>query len=200
MADPNNFQHIKEDVLRKGGFFVHFYFDMHSSDPQKLQSIMVGFVTKLTKEPGVRMAVAEIEEPIAHQDLHSTTSRVSLLVTSFNDLSRLSLTYAPIAIEVEEPLDITLSCGEIQQALMNASSISQELTQHILTKGLSPEEKQSFERQMAQRAELGRRLVGQTRGDSEAADSASAPASSPGASGPGSKGAAPASGAQDKDS
>jgi hypothetical protein len=165
MAEMKKFESLKHEVLRGGGFFAHLYFDMHSTDAESLQNIMVGFISKLTNEPGVRMAVGEIEEPLKGDKMFSSTAKVSMLFSDFETLVRVCMTYAPIGIDVEEPLDAKISCGEMQNAMMYISATAQDLTQHILGKNLSAEEKITFQKQMAARAELGKRILGQNKAD-----------------------------------
>ncbi len=167
MADLRKFEALKNEVLRHGGFYLHFYFDMHASDSTALQNIMVGFVGKLTNEEGVRFAVGEVDEPLKRDELYSTTAKVSMLVVDLPTLFTLVMNYAPIAIELEEPLDVRVTAGELQTSLMNVSAITQDFTRHILTTTLKPEEKIVFQNQMARRAELGKRLIDGKGGDAK---------------------------------
>ena len=114
MADTKKFDELKNEVLRNNGYYVQFYFDMHADKKENLQNIMVGFVSKLTKEHGVRLAVAEVDEPMARDKEFSTTAKVSLLIASFADLIRLTMSYTPIGIDIEEPLDAKIDAGELQ--------------------------------------------------------------------------------------
>jgi hypothetical protein len=159
MAEMKKFDALKNEVLRNGGFYLRFYFDMHAGNAPALQNIMVGFVGKLTNEPGVRFAVGEIEEAIQHQDMFSTTARVSLLVNDFPTLTRITMAYAPIGIEIEEPTELRLPANDLQQGLIGIAATSQELSQHILTKSMTSDELKQFQSHMAQRAELGRRMM-----------------------------------------
>jgi hypothetical protein len=68
------------------------------------------------------------------------------------------MNYTPIGIEVEEPLDAKLDAGEIQNALKGISATAQQLTQHILSKGLTDEQKIKFEKQMRTKAEFGKKI------------------------------------------
>jgi len=158
MSDMKNFEKLKHKVIDNGGYFVRFYFDMHANDADNLQNIMVGFVGKITKEEGVPMAVAEIDEALETEGTFSSTAKVSILTNSFSDLVRLTQTYAPIAIEVEEPLDAKIDAGEMQQALMGISTTNQELTQHILTRTMTDEQKKKFEKHMVIKAILGKKI------------------------------------------
>ncbi len=161
MAKMDKFNALKHEVLKNGGFYVRFYFDMHAGDAPSLQNIMVGFVSRLTNEQGVRFAVGEVDEPIAHEGMFSTTARVSLLVNDFPTLARITISYAPIGIEIEEPGETRLPASDLQAGLIGISGAAQELTHHILTKTMTATEKLQFEHQMGQRAELGKRLMDQ---------------------------------------
>ena len=160
MMATDKFEQLKREVLRSGGYFVHFYFDMHGSEPKSLQDIMVGFVSRLSKENGVKMAVGTVEDPIEHDGMFSTTAKVTMLISDLHSLSKLAVSYCPISIEVDEPHKAEVQAGELQNALMTISATAQDLTQYILKKGLlSPEEKAKFEKQVVFRAALGRRLT-----------------------------------------
>lgn len=168
MPEIKRFESIKRDVLQNGGFFVHYYFDMHASNAEALNSIMVGFVGKLTKEEGVQMAVGEIEEPMLLDKMYSSTARVSMLARDFETLVRLAMAYGPIGVEIEEPTEVKLPAHEVQTALIGISATSQELTHHILTKTMTPEERQKFDKQMEQRSLLGAELMKKAGGTEEA--------------------------------
>lgn len=161
MAEMKKFNELKHDVIRHGGFFTNFYFDLHSSNPHTLQDIMVGFASKITNEKGVKMGVAEIDEPIEREGIFSSTAKVSMLIENFETLVRLTMVYTPIAIDIEEPLDAKIDAGEIQLALIAISANAQEMSKHILTKTMTPEQKQKFNAHMANKALLGRRLRGE---------------------------------------
>jgi len=158
MAEKKSFRDIKDEVVRNGGFHVNFYFDLHGNSKDALKDIMVGFVGKLTKEQGVRFGVGEIDEPLDHQDLYSTTAKVTMLIENLPALMRLCLSYGPIGIEIEEPLESKLSAGEIQSICLQASGTAQEFTNLVLTKGMTPDEKAEYAKKMGQRVLLGRRL------------------------------------------
>ena len=162
MAEMKKFEELKNNVIHDGGYFVHYYFDMHSQNAEGLQNIMTGFVAKLTKEPGVRMAVAEVDQPLKRDDTFSTTAKVSMLISDFTTLTRLTMSYTPIAIEVEEPLDAKIDAGELQGALMGISGTTQHFTQHIMEKGMDEGQKKKFEDIMKRKAEFGKKIRDKT--------------------------------------
>ncbi|MFN3909832.1 MAG: hypothetical protein ACK4J0_01185 [Candidatus Anstonellaceae archaeon] len=161
MNDIKNFNELKNKVVKRGGFFVYLYFDIHSTDKENMQNLAIAFTSKITNEKGVSFGVGEIEEPIFKDNLYSTAIKVSLLVEDFKTLVGLTMRYMPIAIEIEEPLEITLNVGEIQKTLFEISEFNQQLTNHILTKGMSEEEKKRFQQEIATKILLGKRIMEQ---------------------------------------
>lgn len=159
MQDMKNFNELKKRVISRGGFFVYFYFDVHSTDKENMQNLAVTFTSKITNEKGVSFGVGEIDEPIFKDNLYSSAIKVSLLVDDFQTLVRLTARYMPIVIEIEEPLEKTLDVGEIQKALFEISEFTQQLTNHILTKGMSEEEKKRFQQEIATKILLGKRIM-----------------------------------------
>ena len=159
-ADEHKFEELKHQVIRTGGYYVHFYFDMHANDEQSLKESMVGFVSKLTKEEGVRYAIGEIDEATEKDKLYSSTAKVSKLIHDLPAINRITMAYGPVGIDLEEPNESRVSVGEMQAALMGISAMAQDLTQYIIQKKLlDPSEKAKFDKQMAFRIELGQKLL-----------------------------------------
>ncbi len=154
------FKELRDDVVKDGGLHTCLYFDLHSNSPDALKEVMVGFISKLTKEEGVRFGVGEIDEPMEHQGAFSATAKVTLLVDRFGTLVSLCSSYGPIGVEIEEPLEVRLPLHEAQEALLLVSSISQQFTNIMLKKGMDENEKAAFEGKMKARIELGKRLLG----------------------------------------
>jgi hypothetical protein len=153
------FRELKDEVIRNGGFHVNLYFDLHGNSKDSLKELMVGFVGKLTNEDGVRFGVGQIEEPIAHQDVFSSTAKVTILAESFSTLVKLCTSYGPIGVEIEDPLDVRIPIQEAQESLLLVSSVSQQFTNIMLKKGMTDAEKADFEKKMVARMELGKKLL-----------------------------------------
>lgn len=159
-ADEHKFEQLKQQVIRTGGYYVHFYFDMHANNEQSLKESMVGFVGKLTKEEGVRFAVGEIDEATERDGMFSSTAKMSMLINDLPALTRITMAYGPVGIDLQEPNESRVSLSEMQNALMGISAMAQDLTQFIIQKKLlDPAEKAKFDRQMAFRIELGQKLL-----------------------------------------
>ncbi len=174
-ADDHKFEELKHQVIRTGGYYVHFYFDMHANDEQSLKESMVGFVSRLTKEEGVRFAVGEIDEPTERDKLFSSTAKVSMLINDLPSLTRITMAYGPVGIDLEEPNQSKIEIGEMQRALMGISAMAQDLTQFIIQKKLfDPAEKAKFEKQMAFRIALGQKLLADAKKTEEAEKKAEA--------------------------
>jgi hypothetical protein len=159
MDEKKSFNQLKNEVIKGGGYFVYFYFDIHSSNKENMQNLVVAFSGKITNEKGVKFGVAEIEEPIEKDGLYSSAIKVSLLVENFATLLRLTIEYMPIAIDIEEPLDIVMDAGEMQRGLLLVSDSLQQLTNHILLKTMTPEEKKRFEQEIATKIMLGKKII-----------------------------------------
>jgi uncharacterized membrane protein len=158
MENKKSFDEIKKEVIARGGFFVYFYFDITGTDKESIKNLAVSFSGKITTEKGVRLGITEIEEPIEKDGMFITALKASLLVENFYHLVRLTMVHMPIAIEIEEPLDITLDAGQVQLALLQISDLCQQFTTHILTKTLTQEEKKKFEKELIRKLELGKNL------------------------------------------
>ena len=102
---------ITSDAIEDGGYLCLLYFDMHASSEEQVKNIMVGFIAKLTKEPGVIYALGEIDKPIVHDNLFSSSAEVKLLAHDFVTLTRICSSYAPIGIEILRPHEPKLTLG-----------------------------------------------------------------------------------------
>ena len=159
MAKQKSVDEITDDAIREGGYLVNAYFDLHASTEEAVKTLMVGFISKLTKEEGVIYAVGEIDQAEKKDDMYSTWACVKLLAKDFPVLVRISVQYSPIGWEILRPQEVRLSIGEVQSALIDISQFSQNFTRLIMEKTLSKEEAQKYARKMMERAELGRKLL-----------------------------------------
>ena len=119
---------------------------------------MVGFIGKLTREPGVIYAVGEIDKPIEKEGMFSTWAEVKLLAQDFSTLVKISTQYSPIGIEILRPDEVKLTLGEAQSALLDISQTSQNFTRVIMERTLSDDERKDYAKKLGQRAELGKKL------------------------------------------
>lgn len=159
MANDKSVDQITEEAIRDGGYLVLFYFDLHAKTSDSVKNIMVGFISKLTKEQGVVYAVGEIDAPMEKEGVFSTWAEVKLLAHDFATLVRICSQYSPIGVEILRPDRANLTLGEAQGVLLDISQTSQNFTRMIFEKMLSKEEKEDFEKKMAQREALGKRLL-----------------------------------------
>ncbi|MEM4137150.1 MAG: hypothetical protein QXH71_00150 [Candidatus Anstonellaceae archaeon] len=159
MTQTGSFEKLKERVINRGGFFVYFYFDVHSNSPENMQSLAVSFSSKITNEKGVAFGISEIDQPLEKDGIYSTAIKTTLLVEDFPSLVRLAMTYMPIAIQIEEPLEQKIDAGQLQLSLIELSTFCQELTNHILTKGMNEEQKKRFDQEIATKIILGKKIM-----------------------------------------
>ena len=163
MAKEKSVDEITSDALREGGYLVNLYFDLHGDSEEGVKNIMVGFIGKLTKEPGVIYAVGEIDKPEKKGELFSTWASVKLLARDFHALVNISIQYSPIGIEILRPHEARLTIGQAQTMLLDVSQASQNFTRVIMERTLSPEEKKNYIAKMEQRSELGKKLLEKSR-------------------------------------
>jgi len=161
MAKEKSIDQLTDDELRQGGYLVILYFDLHATTQDAVKNIMTGFIGKLTKEPGVVYALGEIDSPLEKDGIFSTWAEVKLLTHDFQALVRITSQYSPIGIEILRPDEVKLTLGQAQTTLLDIAQTSQNFTKLIMEKMLSPEEKQEYGKKMAQRVELGKKLLAQ---------------------------------------
>jgi len=158
MAKEKSVDEITEDAINEGGYLAMVYFDLHATTQEAVQNLMVGFIGKLTKEPGVIYAVGEIDKPLEKEGMFSTWAEVKLLSQDFPTLVRIASQYSPIGIEILRPDEVKMTLGEAQGALLDISQTSQNFTRLIMERMLSEDEKKEYGKKMLQRTELGKKL------------------------------------------
>jgi hypothetical protein len=159
MAKEKTVEQISDDAVKQGGYLANVYFDLHATTEEAVKSLMVGFIGKLTKEQGVIYAVGEIDKPMEKEGVFSTWAEVKMLTEDFPTLVRIASQYSPIGVEILRPDEVKLSLGEAQSTLLDVAQTSQNFTRLIMERVLSGEEKAEYGKKMAQRAELGRKLL-----------------------------------------
>lgn len=159
MAKEKSVSEITDEAISDGGYLTRIYFDLHAKTADDVKNLMVGFISKLTKEPGVIYAVGEIDSPMEKGGVFSTWAEVKLLAKDFSTLVRIASQYSPIGVEILRPGKVTLSLGEAQGALLDVSQVSQNFTRMIMERILSKEEVAEYSQKMLSRTELGRKLL-----------------------------------------
>lgn len=160
MAEKS-FEELKEQTLKEGGFYCILYFDLHAQSAEAVKNLMVGFISKLTAEPGVIYAVGEIDQPVQKENLFSTWAEVKLLARDFSSIVKICTLYSPIGVEILEPHQVRLSLAEAQSILLDISQTSLGFTKMIMERVLSKEELEQYKKKIEQRAELGKKLLQQ---------------------------------------
>jgi hypothetical protein len=159
MTQGKTVNQITEEAIRDGGYLTNMYFDLHSKSEAGARNLMVGFISKLTKEMGVIYAVGEIDKPVEKDGIYSTWAEVKLLARDFSTMVRICSQYSPIGIEILRPDMVKVPLGEAQSVLLDISQTSQNFTRLIMEKALNETERAEFKKKMEQRAELGRKLL-----------------------------------------
>ena len=158
MAKEKSVDEMTNEAIRDGGYLAVVYFDLHATNSEAVKNLMVGFIGKLTREPGVIYAVGEIDQPIEKEGIFSTWAEVKLLASDFSTLVKIASQYSPIGVEILRPDEVKISLGEAQGALLDISQTSQNFTKMIMEKMLSEDEKKQYATKISQRMELGKKL------------------------------------------
>jgi len=159
MEKKKSVDEITDEAIEQGGYLAIVYFDLHAQSSDEVKNVMVGFISKLTKEPGVIYAVGEIDQPVEKENVFSTWAEVKLLARDFATLVRISSQYSPIGVEILRPDSVKLSIGDAQGMLLDISQTSLNFTRMIMERVLSKEEVDEYKVKMQQRAELGKKLL-----------------------------------------
>lgn len=160
-------QELIEEHIKKGAILAVLYFDVHANNKEAVHPTLVELVSKLTREFGVISSVGELDEPIENNGMWSSSAEVTVLMRDFSSLSNLCIRYGPIGVEVIKPDQIKLDLGEAQRTLLNISQIGQEFANYVITKVMSKDEKAAFDRKMAAKADIGKKLM-EKKGDDAA--------------------------------
>jgi len=151
---------VIDEAINNGGTLAVLYFDMHGKSPETIKNLMIDFVTRVTKEPGVVFAYGEIDAPIELDDgVYSTSVEVRALTRDVRTLVALCLKYVPAGVEILRPHQIKMDIGNLQNILIDISSYAFNMTNALLRKGFTEEQKRELARRLKKREELGRRLL-----------------------------------------
>lgn len=159
-TEKKSIDELTKDALSEGGVLALLYFDLHGNSKEAVKNIMVGFVGKLTQRGGVIYALGEIDEVIKDEELFSTSAEVKLLARDFSTLLNVCAEYSPIGVEILKPDRIKMTLGEAQGVLLNVATLTQSFTKMLVEKVMTPEEKKVYGRKLAQREEIGKKLLG----------------------------------------
>ena len=152
---------VTDEKVAKGGVLVRFYFDMQHKEKDKLQPLMVDLINeRLLKEKGVVYCFGAIEEPIERKGIFITSATVTVLFETFVPLVSVAFKYSPAGIEILKPSnEMKFRVSELQSILMDLSQISLDYSKYMLERVMKPEDIQSVEQQLANRFELGKKLI-----------------------------------------
>jgi hypothetical protein len=152
-------EEVNDDIVKKGGLLAMVYFDIHGNSPEIIQNSMVDMIGRMSHELGVVYATGEIEEPVEHEGMHSTCAEVKILVRDLNSLVNVCFRYGPIGMDILRPMEIKLNIHQLHDILLNISQTSQEYSQFMYERIMTPEDKEKFNKQLINRAELAKRII-----------------------------------------
>lgn len=159
MEKKKSVDEMTNEAIADGGYLALLYFDLHAATADEVKNLMVGFISKLTKEKGVIYAVGEIDEPLEKGGVYSTWAEVKLLAEDFNALARIAAQYSPIGVDILRPERVVLDLGSAQGLLLDIANTSQNFTRMIMERVLSKEEVENYRKKMDARTEIGKKLL-----------------------------------------
>lgn len=153
---------VTDEKIAKGGVLVKLYFDMQHKDKEQLQPILVDLINeRLMKEKGVVYCYGAVEEPLEKDGTYITSAIVTMLFDNFMHLVNIAFNYSPAGIEILKPSNtMTFKTFELQAMLMDLSQISLDYSKYVMEKVLKPEDLDLMKKQLENRAETGKKLIG----------------------------------------
>ena len=152
-------EEVNDNIVKKGGLLAVVYFDIHGNSAEIIRNSMVDMIGRLTHEMGVVYATGEIEEPVEYEGMYSTCAEVKILLRDLNSLVNVCFRYGPIGIDLLRPEEVKLSIIQLHDILLNISQTSQEYSQFMYERIMTPEDKEKFNKQLINRAELAKRII-----------------------------------------
>ncbi|MEM3422331.1 MAG: hypothetical protein QXF35_02975 [Candidatus Bilamarchaeaceae archaeon] len=152
---------LTEKTINEGGVLATLYFDIHAATKEDAQKLGAGFLQHLIQMPGVVYAVGEIEEPILSEEGKNFSSyiEVKVLTRTFFALANICLTHSPFTIEIHRPEEIRMPLNQANELLGQLSATTADYKKMFITRLASPEELAEFQRQLALRAEMGKKIL-----------------------------------------
>ncbi|HLC47564.1 MAG TPA: hypothetical protein VJI13_00685 [Candidatus Norongarragalinales archaeon] len=157
-------EELFEKAGRMGAILALLHFDSYGRDKENVRASLVDLVSRINAEKGVIYCKGEIEEVLETEDEHgrgfSTYTEVKVLFSNFDIAVGTCLKYGPLTIEILEPNELKMNREQMQNTLLNASSISQQFTNYFMTKLLKKEDLEEFQSNLKKRVERGKELMG----------------------------------------
>ncbi len=148
-----------QELINKGGIFCTIYLDMHGSSKEDLELLLVEALTRLGKDEGVLFYVGEIKEPLFNNDIYSTTAEIKLMVKNAFFLNRICSRYTPIALEIEQPKEITISATDLAFMLLDTGNMAYQYSQFIIQNAIDKDKLNKYLKELENRKLLGKKLL-----------------------------------------
>jgi len=154
----NDSEKMIRQTVEEGGLYCILFFDMSGKEKEGISNLLVEFVARINKEPGVVFSVGEIDEPVEYGDEFITSAEVKVLTKSFATLVNLCMQFSPFGVEIMQPETIKLEMGEAQNLLLYVSQTGYNFSKYIVEKVLSPDEREVLMKKFKVREEMGKKL------------------------------------------
>ncbi len=154
---------LTDETVGRGGILAKLYFDMESDKKEELQPLMTDLINnRLLKSAGVVYCFGAINDPVALGKSYSTSAAVTCLFKDLGSIVNVAFNFAPAAIEILRPeRDMKIRTSELQAVLLDVSQVSVSYSQYILSRVLSKEDYEKVMKDMKNREELGKKVLGE---------------------------------------
>ncbi|MDD2655879.1 MAG: hypothetical protein PHQ80_04400 [Candidatus ainarchaeum sp.] len=148
-----------DSTVKDGGVLALLYFDLHGKEKGALQKLGVSFVQKVLREPGMKYARGEIDEPVERDGMFSTSMEMKVLTQDLISLARICATYSPFSIEILKPGEFLLDISQLHELLMFLGATTHDYKKYIMEKVATAEDRENYRRTLEQRVKLGEKLM-----------------------------------------
>lgn len=159
-------EELFERAGKMGAILMLMHFDSYGKEKETVRAALVDLIGRISAEKGIIYCKGVVEDVLETDDEHgksfSTYAEVKICAGSFDIAVGLALKFGPVTIEVLEPKELKMNVEQMQNALLNASSISQQYTNYFMTKLLKKEDLAQFQENLKKRVDKGLELMKQT--------------------------------------
>ncbi|MFH1751199.1 MAG: hypothetical protein ABH863_05965 [Candidatus Micrarchaeota archaeon] len=161
-----------EKAGKLGAVLALLHFDSYGKDKENVRASLVELVSRINAEKGVIYCRGEVEEVLETEDeagkSYTTYTEIKVMFSNFDIAIGTCLKYGPLAVEIIEPNELRMNQEQMQNTLLNASSISQQFTNYFMSKLLKKEDLEEFQKNLEKRVEHGKELMKKRDGDASA--------------------------------
>ncbi|MFH0971576.1 MAG: hypothetical protein V1835_03330 [Candidatus Micrarchaeota archaeon] len=152
-----------EKASKIGAVLTLLHFDSFAREKEVVAAALVELISRINAEKGVLYCRGEIEEVLETEDEkgkgYSTYTEVKVLFSGLDVAVGICMKYGPVVVEVLQPREMKLNQEQLQNVMLNASSVSQHFTTYFMSKLLKKEDFDDFQKSLKSRVKHGRNMI-----------------------------------------